>query len=221
MWAHSLSEYRLMFDLSDAELDKKLLDCAAGVGSFGAEMMAEGKRVVACDELYRLPLVELKPSVEAGINAMLESIKQMPGRFLWKKQPSLEKLREYREEVAKKFIADYQIGREDHRYRSEMLPVLSFQAHSFDIALCSHFLFVTQALDLNFHVAAIKKMCQVAEEARIFPLLDPMGEVSTMMGPVIAALQSEGYGTEIRQVDYALQKDGNAMLRVWAGECEI
>lgn len=44
---------------------------------------------------------------------------------------------------------------------------------SFDLAVCSHLLFLySEHLSEDFHVESIKELCRVAGEARIFPLLE-------------------------------------------------
>ena len=51
-------------------------------------------------------------------------------------------------------------------------PSLPFADGSFDLALCSHLLFLYSAqFDEAFHRASIREMCRVAAEVRIFPLL--------------------------------------------------
>ena len=45
---------------------------------------------------------------------------------------------------------------------------------SFDLALCSHLLFLyTDHLDAAFHIAAVQELLRVAGEVRIFPAADP------------------------------------------------
>jgi len=38
---------------------------------------------------------------------------------------------------------------------------------------------------------------------------------------VLLGLQQENFGVEVREVSCALYPEGNAMLRVWAQECEV
>ena len=102
------------------------------------------------------------------------------------------------------------------------MPSLAFQRCKFDLAICRNFLFVRESdFDVNFQVTSIKEMCRVAGEARIFPLLNTDGSVSTRLPSVMQQLQQQGYDVEVRKVPYELQKDGNAMLRVWHQECML
>ena len=70
------------------------------------------------------------------------------------------------------FLDDYVAGKAQGRYVDAELPDLPFSDSSFDLALCSHFLFLyTTQLGEAFHHSAIREMCRVAAEVRIFPLL--------------------------------------------------
>ena len=86
---------------------------------------------------------------------------------------------------------------------------------AFDLALCSHFLFLYGAqFDAAFHLAALRELCRVAGEARIFPLLDLEGAPSAHLPAVRAALSAEGFTCELRPVAYEFQKGGNEMLKI-------
>ena len=71
------------------------------------------------------------------------------------------------------FLDDYVRGRTQGRYLAASLPDLPFGGGQFDLALCSHFLFLyTDQLSCAFHRQAVRELCRVAREVRIFPLLD-------------------------------------------------
>ncbi|WP_218721055.1 hypothetical protein [Nocardia sp. MH4] len=50
--SRSLSEYRSMFALTDADLRRRLLDCPGGAAGFTAEVRGLGGDVTACDLAY-------------------------------------------------------------------------------------------------------------------------------------------------------------------------
>jgi hypothetical protein len=54
----------------------------------------------------------------------------------------------------------------------------------------------------------------VANEVRIFPLVDISGDVSPHVSPVIRELNAQGYNVEIKQVAYEFQQGGNQMLQI-------
>ncbi|MGB3692463.1 MAG: hypothetical protein WA865_04350 [Spirulinaceae cyanobacterium] len=93
---------------------------------------------------------------------------------------------------------------------------LPFPDNSFDLALCSHFLFTySEQLSGDFHLTAILELCRVAKEVRIFPLLENFtGEASPYIQPVIEQLREKGYEARIEKVAYEFQQGGNEMLLV-------
>ena len=114
------------------------------------------------------------------------------------------------------FLAGFEQGKQEGRYRSEELPSLPFKDNEFDIGLCSHFLFLyTEHLSLDFHHTSVAEMCRVAREVRIFPLLDLRGVKSQYLNPIFSEFMKAGYTIEITQVDYEFQRGGNQMMRIW------
>jgi hypothetical protein len=114
-----------------------------------------------------------------------------------------------------RFLKDFPAGLEEGRYRNETLPHLRFGGGAFDLALCSHLLFLySDALSLEFHLAAIEEMCRVAGEARVFPLLGAYGEPSPYLVPVVHRLRELGYGVERRRVPYEFLRGADEMLSV-------
>jgi hypothetical protein len=82
------------------------------------------------------------------------------------------------------------------------------------VALCSHFFLYADNLDEEFHIAATMEMMCVANEARIFPLLDQVGDPFRHLHPVCDAPHAAGFTTAIEKVAYEFQKGGDHMLRV-------
>ena len=95
------------------------------------------------------------------------------------------------------------------------LPALPFDDGAFDLALCSHFLFLySQQLDEAFHLASMRELCRVAREVRVFPLLALGAQPSPHVGPVTEALEANGFEARVERVPYEFQRGGNQMLRV-------
>lgn len=116
-----------------------------------------------------------------------------------------------------RFLADYDRGRREGRYLTAKLPSLPFPDGAFDLALCSHMLFTySDHLTLTFHVAAIRELCRVAREARVFPLLTLDGPPSPHLAPALDALAGAGCSATVRRVGYEFQRGGNEMLAVTA-----
>ena len=102
-------------------------------------------------------------------------------------------------------------------HKSYLLPncVVSKEPHPFDLALCSHLLFLySKHLDYAFHRSAVLEMLRVSQEVRIFPLLTLMLERSPHLAPLTVELRQAGYQVEVLQVAYEFQKGGNEMLVV-------
>src|SRR5438552_263951 len=113
------------------------------------------------------------------------------------------------------FLNDYALGRAQGRYIDAELPTLPFADSSFDLALCSHFLFLyTTQLGEAFHQSAIREMCRVAVEVRIFPLLALGATPSSFVDQVVQALGGRGFNESIDDVPYEFQRGGNKMMRI-------
>jgi ubiquinone/menaquinone biosynthesis C-methylase UbiE len=113
------------------------------------------------------------------------------------------------------FLVDYPTGKAEGRYIDAELPGLPFVDASFDLALCSHFLFLyTTQLGEAFHRAAIQEMCRVAAEVRIFPLLALGGSQSPLVDQTLAELSGQGIDVSIVDVPYEFQRGGDKMMRI-------
>jgi hypothetical protein len=96
------------------------------------------------------------------------------------------------------------------------LPRLPLTSRSFGLAVCSHLLFLySELLNEAFHIAAVRELCRVATEVRIFPLITLRHQASSHLSAVRAALDGDGHHTEILTVPYELQRGGNQMLRIY------
>lgn len=95
------------------------------------------------------------------------------------------------------------------------MPKLNFKDNEFDLALCSHFLFLySDFYDYGFHRDSILEMLRISQEVRIFPLLTLMLETSPYLDRIIQEFSNMGYKVNLIQVPYELQKGGNTMLSV-------
>jgi hypothetical protein len=102
------------------------------------------------------------------------------------------------------------------------LPELGYKNQSFNLALCSQFLFwYSDLLSEDFHVNSLKSFCRVATEVQIYPLIDRFGKPSLHLGNVLQRLQEEGIGAEIKSIAEPLQGSDNALLRLWTETCTV
>src|SRR5262245_61544383 len=175
-----------MFALTDEELNLTLLGCADGPASFNAEASRRGSKVTSCDPIYRLNVAEIRERIAATYNEIIEQTRQNASDFVWSHVRSVDELGRLRMAAMEEFLADFPAGRADGRYVDAELPYLPFREGSFDLALSSHFLFLyTTQLGRDFHVAAIREMCRVAREVRVFPLIALGGQVSPLVGDIV------------------------------------
>ena len=204
-----------MFNLAPQDLAVEILDCAAGPASFNAEATQNGYHVTSCDPLYRFTAEEIVNRIDETYDTVVTGAKANRDRYIWEEIGSPEHMGEVRMATMHRFLEDFPPGLQKGRYRPNKLPSLGFDAGEFDLALSSHFLFTySEQLSADFHVAAIEEMCRVADEARVFPLLNYDGSQSRLLRPVLSELRARGCYAETRRVPYEFQKGGNRLLSV-------
>lgn len=214
-FGRSLDEYKNMFALSDSELEKSIVGVGDGPASFNAEMSALGKSVISIDPLYVFSAEDIEKQFNAVVDSIIAQVKATPGDWVWSYHRSPDHLKENRVRVFRRFAADYKAGKAGGRYVVGELPNLGFENNKFQLALCSHFLFLySNQLSYEFHLASVREMLRVATEVRIFPLLTLMLEKSPYLRPLIETLNAEGFVASVEKVKYELQRGGNEMLRI-------
>jgi hypothetical protein len=214
-WGRSFDEYSRMFQLSNADLQRHILGCADGPASFNAEMSRRGHRVISCDPLYQLTTGQIKQRIDATYEEVIGQTRQNEAKFVWDLITSPDELGRVRLEAMNDFLGDYEQGSEDGRYIPAQLPDLPFAQLSFDLALCSHFLFLySDSFSLSFHQQAMDELCRVAREVRIFPLLTYNGEPCSFVTPIADHVQKTGRIISIEKVPYEFQRGGNTMMKI-------
>jgi hypothetical protein len=204
-----------MFRLSDADLAGTIVGCGDGPASFNAEATRRGTRVVSCDPVYRHGREQLRERIAATTADILEQTHRNAAEFVWTTIASVDDLGRVRAAAMQAFLDDFPIGKIEGRYVDAELPVLPFADGAFDLALSSHFLLLyTDQLGEAFHRAAIREMCRVAREVRIFPLLTLGAVRSSLVDPLADDLRSQGFGVSLDRVPYEFQRGGNEMMRI-------
>ena len=216
-WGRSFEEYILMFSLSEKDLKKRILDCGAGPASFNSILTCRGGNVVSVDPIYKFSASEIRQRIEETYEEILEQTKKNMHEFVWNHISSVEELGRVRMKAMEEFLSDYPSGLKEGRYIEAGLPVLPFQDKEFDLALCSHFLFLySEQLSEDCHIDSIKELCRVSKEVRVFPLLELGSRKSRHLDQVLNTLEQQGYSMEILLVVHEFQKGGNEILRVKA-----
>jgi hypothetical protein len=214
-WGRSFEEYVRMFALSEQDLAKKILGCADGPAAFNAVMADRGHRVVSCDPLYQFSSAQIRTRIDETYDDIIKQTYANVESFVWTTMRSVEDLGRVRRTAMQTFLEDFDQGRSAGRYVAAELPDLPFRKGTFDLVLCSHYLFLySPILSLELHTQAIDAMCTAAAEVRIFPLLTYDTEPSPYVEPVVTALKLSGRTVSIEPVSYEFQKGGNKMLRI-------
>jgi hypothetical protein len=217
-WGRSLDEYVAMFALTQADLAKTILGCGDGPSSFSARLTQRGGRIVSADPLYRFSQTEIRDRIRQTSAEVLEQTRTNDHEFVWTNIKSVEELGRLRMAAMEEFLSDYPAGLKQKRYIDAELPHLPFPDGSFDLALCSHLLFLySEQLSEDFHAESIKELCRVARETRIFPLLELGSKPSRHIEPIRTRLTAEGHRVSIQPVPYEFQRDGNQMMTVHRG----
>lgn len=212
-WGRSFDEYAAMFTLDAHDLSRRILGCADGPASFNAEATARGARVVSCDPLYQYTPAQIATRIAQVSPLMLEQTRANADGFVWNRFASVEELGRARHDAMDRFLEHYARAG-TARYVAGALPTLPFPDNAFDLALSSHFLFLySTQLSFDFHVAALRELCRVANEVRIFPILTLAREPSPYLNPLIDALARDGWAARLERVGYEFQRGGNTMLR--------
>lgn len=215
-WGRSYAEYVRMFGLSPRDLAGRVLGCGDGPASFNVEATRRGSHVISCDPLYRFDAAQIRQRIDETSAEVLEQARLNVHEFVWDDAiPDIDALQRVRMRAMNAFLEDYERGRRDGRYLDAELPAMPFAEASFDLALCSHFLFLySQQRDAAFHIQSVRELCRVAREVRVFPLLALGGQRSPHLGPVRAALEADGSNVTIERVPYEFQRGGDEMMRV-------
>jgi len=79
-WGRTLEEYQLMFDLSEADLNTKILGCGDGPASFNAEMTIKGYSVISIDPIYQFAPTEIKQQVQNTYATIIAQVEQQRDR---------------------------------------------------------------------------------------------------------------------------------------------
>lgn len=214
-FGRSLDEYRHLFALSPEDLDRSILGVADGPASVNAELHALGKKYCSVDPLYSFSAEDIKARFHQVADDVFRQVEETPGNWVWTYHRNQDALRQTRLQVMETFTGDFPAGRQAGRYLVGELPHLEFADNSFDLALCSHFLFLYSAhFSYEFHRDSVCELLRVAREIRIFPLRTLALEISPYLKPLVEELKAESWQVSIEVVPYEFQKGGNQMLKI-------
>ena len=158
---------------------------------------------------------QIEGRVEENYDTLISQVKQNSDNFVWDFFSDPAHCGRFRLETMRKFLDDFEVGKKQGRYLPESLPTLNFTDCQFDLALCSHLLFLYSVqLSFDFHRDSIQELCRVSQEVRIFPLLTLNCERSPYVAPIQSHFSEAGFTVDICRVPYEFQKGGNEMMRI-------
>ena len=161
----SFEEYRQMFALDDADLQARILGCADGPASFNAEGTPPWRQGRLLRPSVWARDSQIRRRIDETYETILAQTRENLDEFVWETFGTADELGVVRMRVMQDFLEDYEAGTAQGRYVEAGLPVLPFADHSFDLALCSHFLFLySEQLTSTFHCVAITELCRIATE---------------------------------------------------------
>lgn len=213
-WGRSFEEYIDMFSLSDIDfVNCKILGCGDGPAGFNAELTKVGGCVVSVDPLYKFSGEEIRSRIEEVYPQIMSQVEQDSEDYIWEGISDVDELGKIRMMAMNKFLDDYQAGKETGRYINASLPDLPFQEMEFDLALCSHYLFLYSThVNLSMHILALQELCRVAKEVRVYPLLSLDGNESEHLNPLMFSLIENGKKVSLKSVNYQFQRGADKML---------
>lgn len=214
-WGRSFDEYCSMFALSSDDLALRILGCGDGPASFNAEATSRGMAVTSCDPIYHWDAGQIRERIVATYDQIIDQTRRNSDEFVWSSIRSVDELGQVRMAAMEAFLSDYGQGRAEGRYIEAELPKLPFADRFFDLALCSHLLFLYSVqLGEEFHRDSLRELCRVAREVRVFPLLALGGRRSPHVDRSVEDLRESGHDVSIERVSYEFQRGGNQMVRI-------
>lgn len=214
-WGRSFDEYLGMFNLSEEDLARDIIDVGGGPASFNALMHQRSTPIVSADPIYRYSEAELRQRIQETYDDVIAQARRNRDKFVWTHITSVDELADIRMQAMDTFCRDFESGKQQERYIDASLPDLPFSDGHFELVLSAHLLFFYSAnRDLAFHLNATRELLRIGTEVRIFPIVDVNGNPSPFLSPVIDELEKENIACSIERVPYHFQKTGNEMLRL-------
>lgn len=204
------SDYLEMFQLQKSSLPRDILSIADGFSSFQAEN--KHLKIISIDPIYRQSPIEMEKIFLQSYQEIQDRIRNGELNYNQEKYPTLEILLKNRQHSFQIFLTDF-IRKREVSYLSEALPSLSFSSKSFDLCLCSHFLFIyDEFFDENFHLQSLLELTRVSREVRIFPTTNFKEVHPTFYHSILKNLQLNNVRYEERYSSYLKQSLSNLLI---------
>lgn len=207
-----MNEYKLMFQLSEEDMSKKIAGFGDGPACFNCEMTERNGNVTSFDMIYQFSKSDIEKRIEEVRVEVMQQMRKNVDNYVWENIKNLDDLENTRMSAMRKFLSDYEKGKSEGCYVFHELPnKLPYADDYFDIGLSSHFLLMYTSLGYDFHIASMTEMLRVCKEIRIFPIVDLDANGTNLIENVIGYFQ-KNYRTEIVNTEYEFQKGDNKLL---------
>ncbi len=202
-----------MFALREGDLERHILGCGDGPASFNAELSQSGGRIMSVDPIYQFSKDQISSRIQRVYPGMIAELARHADNYYWSSFRDPGHLGSVRMSAMNRFLDDFDLGLAQGRYVDASLPELPFFDDEFDLALCSHLLFLySEQIDAAQHIEALTEMCRVAKEVRVYPLLSLDGRLSQHLPGVLRYFNARDYQAELKPVPYQFQKGASEML---------
>lgn len=186
-----------------------------GPASFNSELNKLGSNVISVDPIYQFSTEQIRLRIEEVYPQVMSQMNKNKNDYIWETITNVVELGQIRMKAMEIFLTDYSNGKEAGRYVNASLPKLPFEDREFDLALCSHYLFLySEHVNQTQHILSVKELCRVAREVRVYPLLSLNGLKSTYLEPVMSLLTEDGFDVSLQTVKYQFQKGATEMLMI-------
>ncbi|MFC5451742.1 methyltransferase domain-containing protein [Paenibacillus aestuarii] len=235
MTSRSFAEYERMFMLNADELQgKRVLDVAGGASSFTADARRQGILAEAADPLYAMAPATIAEHGRQEVEVVAAKLDKLRDVYDWSYYGSVEAHRAGREESLRRFVEDFaeqnvsgqssnSVNSLDSRYHIAQLPELPFADQTFDLVLCSHFLFLyEEQFDYAFHQAAVRELlrvCKAGGEVRIYPLLSFRTEEYAKLKLLLDDLHKLGFVPNKRKANLPFLPNSEYFVNISKPSC--
>ena len=190
--ARGIEYYRNVFNLTRREVETlNILDCAAGASTSVSEIHRAGGTATAVDASYVDGSDHVQDRVRRNLANAEGWLSKHAEAIDWNILGSIEQYRHQMRANLDTFLTDW--ASHPHRYVAGALPELPFAGGTFDLALCSNFLFAYPDSGIQFHEAAVFELLRVAREVRIHPLVSGDGGEVEFVDCIVETTRNAGY----------------------------
>lgn len=219
MTSRSYVEYEKMFMLQTSDLiGKRVLDVAGGASSFTTEARQLGIDAEAVDPMYEKSPSAIAKHGMQEIELVAMKMAKLTDVYDWTFYGSVQQHKAGRIHALQRFIEDYSSSDGAGRYHTASLPSLPFRAESFDLVMCSHFLFLyEEQFDYAFHLSAIRELlrvCNPGGEVRLYPLMSFRTVEYSRLHDLISEFENGGFTVQKREASLPFLPNSHQYLSI-------